>query len=231
MRGPESIRDNRAADARLGRASAVSRLHRRLLAYSAAAAGSVVYGPGDEAEAAIVYRDFPDVTVRPDTPPFELDLALDGIADFSFASPMNLNGLGRGHGLGPWNGTSCGCGVPSALRAYAGAATTGFIILPMNELVSREMGFVGEGPLASYGIGYLGLEFAIDSALHYGWVRVENLTGAGLSVYDAAYEDRAGVGIRTGLVPEPAPLGLLALGAVGLALWRQHGSKTARGAE
>ncbi|MEM1446766.1 MAG: PEP-CTERM sorting domain-containing protein [Planctomycetota bacterium] len=70
----------------------------------------------------------------------------------------------------------------------------------------------------------LGFELAIAAQKHFGWLRLQvDLADNGastLTVIDGAYETEAGVAIDAGAVPEPASLGLLAAGAVGLAGYR-----------
>jgi hypothetical protein len=84
--------------------------------------------------------------------------------------------------------------------------------------------------------GFLGLKFVVGGQTYYGWAHV-SLTPTGPSLTGYAYEDVAGQPILTGatrgadeasvsnppvlLAPQPAGLGILALGAPGLALWRR----------
>jgi len=72
--------------------------------------------------------------------------------------------------------------------------------------------------------GFVGIQFDISGAIHYGWLEVivsrESGRPTGLEVLSAAYETIAGADIQTGAIPEPASvglgLGLLALGAAGV---------------
>jgi hypothetical protein len=83
--------------------------------------------------------------------------------------------------------------------------------------------------------GYLGLKFVVGSNTYYGWALVE-LTHTGPVLAGYAYESTPGASIRAGAVgpkgaaasmapvqpaPQPATLGLLANGAMGLAAWRR----------
>ena len=69
--------------------------------------------------------------------------------------------------------------------------------------------------------GFLGLSFTgTDGQTHYGWARLDlPATGNRETLVDFAYQSTSGAAIVTGAgiaTPEPASLGLLALGAVGL---------------
>lgn len=69
----------------------------------------------------------------------------------------------------------------------------------------------------------LGIQFVNENGggTHYGWIRLQFGADAGTrSIVEYAYEDVAGRAIGAGVVPEPASLGLLALGAMGLAARR-----------
>jgi hypothetical protein len=91
------------------------------------------------------------------------------------------------------------------------------------------------------GFAYLGVEFNIDGALHYGWVHLSactpeaftecgGLDGEALIVVDSyAYEANANTAITIPgtATPEPSFLPLLALGAAGLGAFRSRRKKAA----
>ena len=111
----------------------------------------------------------------------------------------------------------------------------------------------GDGSFRRLGVTnrYLGLEFQIKGRTHYGWARLtfeDGVLSATLTGY--AYETIAGKSIRAGLTkstahesgevdfgpgpfmtvpipvaPQPASLGMLALGAQGMPLWRRRESE------
>ena len=86
-----------------------------------------------------------------------------------------------------------------------------------------------QGPFAGAGDKFLGLRFEIEgSGTHYGWARISVNDEMTAIVHDWAYQDVAGAPIRTGAVPEPSSLGMLALGAVGVLALLRRGK--ARGA-
>jgi hypothetical protein len=83
--------------------------------------------------------------------------------------------------------------------------------------------------------GYLGLKFVVGSDTYYGWALVE-LTHTGPVLAGYAYDNTPGASIKAGAVgsketsasqapvltaPQPATLGLLANGALGLNAWRR----------
>jgi hypothetical protein len=70
------------------------------------------------------------------------------------------------------------------------------------------------------GMAFIGVQFDGD---RFGWVRV-NMSGSPLNAFtivDYAYGGH-GEAINAGQVPEPGSLGLLAMGATGLAAWRRR---------
>lgn len=71
---------------------------------------------------------------------------------------------------------------------------------------------------------FIGLQFPTGTNNYNAWVRVNVNNSAGsFSVVDWAYENVPGVGIVTGVVPEPvSSLGLLAAGAAGVAVLRKR---------
>jgi hypothetical protein len=77
--------------------------------------------------------------------------------------------------------------------------------------------------------GYFGFRFVLEedspNALAgttvYGWAEVQRLSESSGRVLEWAYDD-AGDGILVGAIPEPGTLGMLALGAVGIAALRRR---------
>lgn len=85
------------------------------------------------------------------------------------------------------------------------------------------------GNFLAPGIGFIGFRFDGGSGIQYGWARV-NMNGSAnnntFSLVDFAFAD-PGEQIATGQVPEPGTLGLLALGGVGLLVWRKRRAQAA----
>jgi hypothetical protein len=91
---------------------------------------------------------------------------------------------------------------------------------------------LGGGNFKNGGIGFIGVRFDGGNGQQYGWIRL-NMTATGNSsspfgftLIDYAWGD-VGDTVVTGQVPEPGSLGLLALGGVGLLVWRQRRQKQA----
>lgn len=75
---------------------------------------------------------------------------------------------------------------------------------------------------------YIGIEFEIDSAIHYGWIDVRGHSSLpNLTVYGWAYESTPGMGIVAGAIPEPSTLLLLLAGGIGLMSFKRS-SRNAR---
>jgi len=64
---------------------------------------------------------------------------------------------------------------------------------------------------------YIGIEFEIDSAVHYGWIDVQGHSSLpNLTVYGWAYESTPGMPIMAGAIPEPSALSLIGIGAIAI---------------
>ena len=76
------------------------------------------------------------------------------------------------------------------------------------------------------GTGFVGFEFNGGSGLQFGWARVtmDGAPGNTFTLVDYAWGD-VGDNITAGQVPEPGSLALLALGGVGLVVWRKRRAK------
>jgi hypothetical protein len=100
--------------------------------------------------------------------------------------------------------------------------------------------YVSGGPWKNVKNRFLGLQFVINGQIHFGWARLTVLTDSHREMVRAtltgyAYETEANTPILTGKTSgpeefsqsmpvrdkEPAKLGVLALGATGLNLWRR----------
>jgi hypothetical protein len=75
-------------------------------------------------------------------------------------------------------------------------------------------------PVGELLTAYVGVEFSVEAAVHYGWIRVTvSGVGNGGIIHDWAYNSIPGQPILAGQVPEPSTWALLIIGA-GLLVWR-----------
>jgi hypothetical protein len=139
-----------------------------------------------------------------------------------YASP-----LFRGNSIGP--ARSFGAGSPVMFRSRGDDYNS--------SVYSRHV----YGPWLNNTNRYVGVEFVIDGATHYGWIRLTTTAGkrryeAAFTITGYAYETVAGQAIKAGQLsdeasapPQSVPLakpslGVLALGSQGLQLWRRDDS-------
>lgn len=208
------------------------RLAKRLLAYATVAGAACI----PRAEAEVIFTPVHQKI----NGEFSLDLNHDGIPDFAIYSSyfsvignLSVKPLVQGNRI-----------VPSrqACNFHAGEAAAA---LPVGEVIGPGLPFQANatcmaflndsssgGPWLFAKGRYLGFAFVIDGKEHFGWARVTMnywLYDQVAEVLGYAYETVPGKPIMAGDTGhatkasfESAPLGVLALGAPGLQLWRRE---------
>jgi hypothetical protein len=198
------------------------RLVRQLAAYSAAACAGAL--GANEASAEVRNMRLPGgvpIVITPDDEHdlelYDLDIDGDNVIDFELSSYLGdvwirsqnftnyLNGIVGEYF--PFNALLVGAG--EWIDQYLGFNHGGF-----DQYAALDR-FIGTR-------GYAGVKFDIPGGtLHYGYLDIGVSTGGSqITVYGGAYESQANERIQAGAVPEPTTLGLLALGAAGVATWR-----------
>jgi hypothetical protein len=230
--------------------SLMARVNAYVLA--AGAAGVAMIALAQPSDAEIIFT--PANAAVPRNQHLSLDLNHDGTPDFGFffrgsayhtfnatiyANPVSGGGVIM---AGP------GAGYAAPLARGFGIGPGRNFAIGGSRRMERTHGFDYEGPYYRRAYGpwanqqnkYLGVEFFIDGELHYGWIRLtvtiveDELMDATITGY--AYEtnpnqsihagqlsDEASVSAKT--VPMASPsLGALAVGSLGLNLWRREDS-------
>ena len=208
---------------------------KRVLTYATVAgAGFTVCSV--HAEAKVVYtpvHSFVDLN-------YPLDLNHDGITDFLLSSfdfseegAVNIHPRVKGNKIAATN-ASCFGSAAAALPAGAVIGPT-VSFRPQANCLAASASYAPLGPWLQVKNAYLGLAFVIDGKIHFGWARLHvshhfYYCGCIAALDGYAYETIPGKAIRAGDEGEeetesfvqPATLGMLALGAPGLPLWRRE---------
>jgi len=216
----------------------------RLKAYAAAAAAAGVglFAATPPAEAEIVFT--PAHTTFT-TGTLFIDLNHDGINDFA----LSIYNFGRADrrlaafGVARVNGVLGYASSYPPLALYAGyrIGPIGFFLQRLDPAVNVAASFgtyVG-GPFANVTNRFLGLKFKIDGQFHYGWAALsvqarvkEHEPGIKVTLLGYSYETIEDTPLLAGQtaanfapvepVPQFGTLGMLALGAPALNLWRRE---------
>ena len=86
------------------------------------------------------------------------------------------------------------------------------------------VGTIGAGSWAFVDNAYMGVCFTASDGVHYGWIEIASFSDQRAYIQDWAYQSQPGVGIVTGVIPEPTTLRLCLIGGIVLAVaaWRHH---------
>jgi hypothetical protein len=208
---------------------------KQLLAYSAVAGATVAMSPST-ANAEVVFtwvNKYLDLD-------YYLDLNHDGIADFTLYSYyLSEDGKVRVYPLDPNNAAVASTQHCSFTTRAATPLPDGAVIGPKSPIekgmkcLASIVSSFSVGPWFKAHHKYLGLAFQIDGKQHFGWARLTwnqwTCYKCVMRIEGYAYETIPGKPILAGDIGEagqaalqPAILGALASGSVGLPLWRKE---------
>jgi hypothetical protein len=218
-------------------------LEKRLRAYAAGAGavatGLLAFSPLASGEIVVVPAH---VTITRGSAPFAINVG--GTTEFNLGDTHSHHTLSAAEIF--FVAAVSGAGVVHGQGNQVAALKFGAVIGPVDKFLndtqllaldySGRFGTAVEGPFANTADRFLGLEFTFEGQVHYGWVgfstvRAEfNNVTATLTAY--AYETEPNTPIyagqssdspdRSGATIQPATLGTLALGHLGLDVWRKR---------
>jgi hypothetical protein len=225
-------------------------------AIAAGAAGVSLLALAMSAEGKIIYTPVHHTITRHGS--FKIDLNHDGITDFTLQNKFSVNTSTLISGLSIKPAAGNGAEGWTGFQPYAFALKPGGRIGPGQYFPGKQMASIDAGPAATYYVGswvnvknrYLGLRFKINGKFHYGWARlsvqVQKYSTTGI-LTGYAYETIPGKAIIAGATKgpddaeptasinrrtsQPGTLGMLALGAPGLSIWRREDEVTSAGTE
>lgn len=195
----------------------------RLSAYTASAAAALASAKADP-----LYSGPQNVGITAGSS-FALDLNLDGQTDITLKNYVFSGGSYQGATVNFAPGRIVGFTAGPNSFAYVSNLAPGSLInsATAGPTFFGSMAYGANNPNAQFNNAtgaFIGLSFTSTDGLRYAWVRLDiNNTNGTFMVDDWAYESTVGAGITAGAgaaVPEPSSLGLLALGAAGLAAFR-----------
>lgn len=198
---------------------------------AACVVGGAAVLAAQDANASVIYSGPQDVAIGVDQS-YGLDLDGDAIVDFTFENLFDPISNARVFEVHP-DGTN----AVTHFAGLAGPLSAGTLLPGTQKFTSSPAPLAGDPnvPLLWEGVSrqFLGLQFTIAGATHYGWVRlsVDGTADVTATVHDWAYNDQARGAIRTGAVPEPASLALLALGAAGVGAYRARRGRSGQSAD